>query len=58
MKKSITWKRRKPRATVAENIAARIAANRARAQAECTAFRERLSIDTPTRDRLAMSAAS
>ena len=56
--KKVTWTRRKPRATVAENIAARIAANRARAQAECNIVRARLSIDTPTRERLAVSAAS
>jgi hypothetical protein len=51
MKKLITWKRRKPRATVADNIAARVAANRARSQQESDAFRERLSIDSPTRER-------
>ena len=50
MRKVITWKRKR-RVTVAENIAARIAANRARSQQQSDTLRERLAVLTPDRER-------
>lgn len=51
MRKKITWIKRKRRTTCAENVAARIEANRARAQAECDAVRVSLSVLSPDREK-------
>lgn len=45
--RKITWKKRKPRKNIEENIAYRIA---------CNIVRARLSIDAPTREKLKETA--
>jgi hypothetical protein len=45
--KKITFKKRKPRKSIAENVAARIARNRTGAE-----LRAILSIDSPTREKM------
>jgi hypothetical protein len=49
--KKIVWSKRKPRLSIAENIAARIEANRARTQAECDELRARLAVLSPDREK-------
>jgi hypothetical protein len=41
--KRITWKKRKPRKSIAENVAYRI---------ECNVIRARLAVDAPTREKV------
>jgi hypothetical protein len=50
--KKITWKKRKTRKTIAENITARVAANKAKAQ-----LPDWLRYDAPTLERMRAAQA-